>query len=55
MYMAMKKAGVSVEMHLYDTGGHGFAVRKVGHPCETWTDRCVDWLRSQGVMTPTGK
>ena len=52
MYQAMKKAGVSVEMHLYGVGGHGFAVRKVGHPCETWTDRCTDWLKGIGVMKP---
>jgi len=50
MYLAMKKCGVSVEMHLYATGGHGFAVRKIGQPCETWTQRCVEWLRGQGIM-----
>lgn len=50
MYVAMKRAGAPVEMHLYATGGHGWGVRKVGHPCETWTDRCVDWLRKQGIL-----
>jgi acetyl esterase/lipase len=55
MYQAMKKAKVSVEMHLYEVGGHGFAVRKVGHPCETWTDRCVDWLKALKIMKPAEK
>jgi len=50
MYLAMKRAGVSTEMHLYATGGHGFGVRKVGHPCETWTEQCVHWLRKQSVL-----
>jgi acetyl esterase/lipase len=50
MYVAMKRAGVSTEMHIYATGGHGFAVRKVGEPCETWTDRCTDWLRKQRFL-----
>lgn len=50
MYVAMKRAGVPVEMHLYATGGHGWGVRKVGHPCESWTDRCIDWLRKQGLL-----
>jgi hypothetical protein len=37
-------------MHLYAAGGHGFGVRKVGLPCESWTERCVDWMRSQGIL-----
>src|SRR5438045_1001622 len=40
MYLAMKHAGVSAELHVYATGGHGFGVRKVGQPCQTWTERC---------------
>ena len=48
MYEAMKKCGVSAEMHLYATGGHGFGVRDVGHPCQTWTQRCVEWLAGWG-------
>ena len=50
MYLAMKKAGVSAELHVYATGGHGFGVRKIGHPCDTWTDRCVEWMRNQGIL-----
>ncbi len=55
MYLAMKKAGVPAELHVYATGGHGFGVRKVGHPCETWTDRCTDWLRSRGILEATSQ
>ncbi len=50
MYTAMKRAGASAELHIYATGGHGWGVRKVGHPCETWTDRFVEWLRKQGLL-----
>jgi hypothetical protein len=46
----MKRAGVSAELHIYDRGGHGFAVRKVDQPCATWTNRCTDWLRSKGFL-----
>ncbi len=49
-YVAMKRAGAPVELHAYASGGHGWGVRKVGHPCESWTDRCVDWLRKQGIL-----
>lgn len=34
MYLALKRAGVSVEMHLYASGGHSYGVRKTGVP--TW-------------------
>jgi acetyl esterase/lipase len=50
MYLAMKRAGVPAELHVYATGGHGFGVRKVDHPCAGWTARCVDWLGSQGLL-----
>jgi acetyl esterase/lipase len=50
MYTAMKKAGAAAELHIYATGGHGWGVRKVGHPCETWTDRCLEWLRKSGLL-----
>jgi acetyl esterase/lipase len=55
MYVAMKRAGVSAELHVYATGGHGFGVRKVDHPCVTWTERCTDWLRQQGFLKPAPK
>jgi acetyl esterase/lipase len=55
MYVAMKRLGVPAELHLYATGGHGFGVRKVGHPCEGWTERCTDWLRKQGILKPAGR
>ncbi len=54
MYVAMKRIGVSAELHVYATGGHGFGVRKVGHPCETWTQRCTDWLAKQRFLKPAG-
>lgn len=50
MYLALKRAGVPAELHVYATGGHGFGVRKVDHPCATWTDRCAEWLRKQGFL-----
>jgi acetyl esterase/lipase len=50
MYLAMKRAGVPAELHVYASGGHGFGVRHVHHPCATWTERCTDWLRNQGFL-----
>lgn len=58
MYLALKKAGIPAELHIYDGAAHDFAVRKVDHPCSTWTDRCIEWLDKQGytmqVKKPSG-
>lgn len=50
MYQAMRRIGVPAELHVYASGGHGFSVRKVGHPCEGWSARCLDWLKSRGIL-----
>lgn len=50
MYVAMKRAGANVALHVYASGGHGFAVRKVGHPCDGWTSLAVDWLKKIGTL-----
>jgi len=50
MYLALKRANVATELHVYAQGGHGFGVRKSSLPCATWTDRCVAWLQSQGML-----
>ena len=51
MYLALKRARVSAELHVYAAGGHGFGVRKSSQPCSTWTDRCTAWLQNQGILT----
>jgi acetyl esterase/lipase len=52
MYLALKRAHIPAELHVFAKGGHGWGVRKSSLPCSTWTDRCVAWLRSQGVLQP---
>src|SRR5579884_2353825 len=50
MYRALKRAGIQAELHIYAGATHDFGVRKVDKPCSTWTERCIDWLRSQGFL-----
>ena len=50
MYLALKRADVAAELHVYARGGHGFGVRQSSLPCSTWTDRCAAWLGSQGLL-----
>ena len=50
MYLALKRANVETELHVYAQGGHGFGVRKTNLPCSKWTDRCVGWLQDRGMI-----
>jgi acetyl esterase/lipase len=49
-YMALKKAGVPVEMHLYAQGGHGFGLRPTTLPISQWPDLAETWLRTIGMI-----
>ena len=51
-YLALKRAGVPAELHVYATAAHDFGVRWVDHPCSTWTRSCANWLRHQGFLKP---
>jgi len=52
MYLALRKAGVPAELHVYATAAHDFGVRPSDHPCSTWTQACANWLRYQGFLKP---
>lgn len=55
MFLALQKAGVPTELHIYATATHDFGVRPVNHPCAAWTQACANWLRYQGFLkTPGG-
>lgn len=49
-YMALKKAGVPVEMHLYAHGGHAFGLRPTKFPITRWPDLAMTWLRTIGML-----
>jgi len=50
MYLALKRAGVPAELHIYAAAAHDFGVRPSEHPCSTWTQACANWLRQQGFL-----
>jgi acetyl esterase/lipase len=50
LYLALKKAGVPAELHLYATGGHGYGLRPSKNPCSEWPKRCEEWLRVQKIL-----
>lgn len=49
-YVALKKAGVPVEMHLYPQGGHAFGLRPTEFPATMWPQLVETWLRTVGMI-----
>jgi acetyl esterase/lipase len=49
-YLALKRAHVPAELHIYAAGGHGFGMRKSDKPCAAWPQRCTEWLVNQGIL-----
>lgn len=49
-YLALKKHGVPVEMHLYAEGGHGFGIRQSKHAITNWPQLTETWLKSIGMI-----
>lgn len=45
MYQALKDKNIPAEMHIYPKGGHGFGLALNIPGTESWTDRCIDWLK----------
>ena len=51
-YLALRKAKVPAELHIYEKGGHGFGLAPNDPVLSTWPVRCEDWLRGQGIVKP---
>jgi acetyl esterase/lipase len=52
MYLALRRAGVPAELHVYASGDHDFGVRRNEKLPSSWTPLCVKWLSSQGLLKP---
>lgn len=49
LYLALKRAGVSTELHVYAGIGHGFGIRESNKPpVSDWPQLFVEWLASEG-------
>lgn len=47
---AWRKAGAPVELHFYETGGHGFGSYKRGVTADGWFDQFMQWMKARGVL-----
>ena len=50
-YLALRKAGVPAEMHIYERGPHGVGLAQNDPVLSTWPARLADWLRIHGWLT----
>jgi acetyl esterase/lipase len=50
-YVALKNAGVPVEMHLYAQGGHAFGLRRTKFPITGWPQLVETWLGTIGMIS----
>jgi acetyl esterase/lipase len=51
--LALHKAHVSCELHIYPKGGHGYGLRPSKNLVTTWPLRATDWLRQAGLLDPS--
>ncbi len=49
-YLALERAGVPAEMHLYAQGGHAFGLRSTPLPITHWPHLVEKWLQTTGII-----
>lgn len=47
-YDALRAAKVPAELHVYETGAHGFGPDPADPILASWKERCTDWMRRHG-------
>ncbi|HEU4901728.1 MAG TPA: alpha/beta hydrolase [Flavisolibacter sp.] len=52
IYLKWLEANQPAELHMYQSGKHGFGTKKQGLPVDSWMDRFGDWLVQQGLLKP---
>ena len=53
-YQALKAAGVLVEMHVFESGRHGFALGPGDPALSAWPALAATWMRRHGWLEPAG-
>jgi acetyl esterase/lipase len=53
-YLALRKAKVPAELHIYQQGAHGVGLAPKDPVLSTWKDRLADWLKTRGLLQKSG-
>ena len=49
-YLALRKAGVPAELHIYERGPHGLGLAHMDAAASSWPGRLADWFRTRGLL-----
>jgi acetyl esterase/lipase len=49
-YLALRKAKVPAELHIYEHGRHGLGLAAGDIGAESWPDQCIAWMRGRGLL-----
>jgi len=49
-FLALRKAGVPAEMHIYENGPHGVGLAPTDATLSSWPARLEAWLRGRGLL-----
>ena len=53
-YLALRKARVPAEMHLFENGAHGSGMGLTDPSLSAWPSLLLNWLRSRSLISPLG-
>lgn len=51
LYLALRRADVPAELHVFASGGHGYGLRGTADPVTAWPNLLAAWLKTQGCLT----
>jgi acetyl esterase/lipase len=54
-YAALVKAGVPVEMHIFQHGGHGAGLATANPQLSVWPELLIKWMRERGYAGPAAQ
>jgi acetyl esterase/lipase len=54
-YLALKRANVPAELHVFSSGGHGYGIKPGTKPVAAWPQRLEDWMKSRGLLKASAK
>jgi acetyl esterase/lipase len=49
-YLALRKAGVPAEMHIFEKGAHGLGLAQKDAAAKMWPTLLENWLRTRGIL-----
>jgi acetyl esterase/lipase len=51
-YLALRRAGVPADLHVYQDGKHGVGLAQDVPATSSWPDRLRDWMHIRGLLSP---